>query len=233
LRSQCVDKRRDDRSALRRLTRCGGSTVSWAPADGSAPDAPFFELPGEQFREVEFSRDGRFAALRSENNPARNTARDIWVLPLQGERRAELLVHSPADERCPAISPDSRWLAYESNETGRMEIYVRPAGVDGGRVQISSGGGVEPRWSPDGKRLIYRGTEAFRSATLAAAGTEIRVTGRDSLFADSFHRFEAARQGYDIAPDGRFVVLRDANAALKLVVVENWATELRARMRKK
>jgi tRNA A-37 threonylcarbamoyl transferase component Bud32/WD40 repeat protein len=211
----------------------GGSTISWAPADGSAPDAPFFDLAGEQLREIEFSRDGRFAALRTENNPARNTARDIWLLPLHGERRAELLVHSPADERCLSISPDSRWLAYESNETGRMEVYVRPAGIEGGRVQISSGGGVEPRWSPDGKRLIYRGTEAFRAATLAAAGTEIRVTGRDSLFADSFHRFEAARQSYDIAPDGRFVVLRDANTSLKLVVVENWATELRARMGKK
>jgi WD40 repeat protein len=211
----------------------GRSTISWAPADGSAPDAPFFELAGERFREIEFSRDGRVAALRSDNNPARNTARDLWLLPLQGERRAKLLVHSPADERCPTISPDSRWLAYESNENGRVEVYVRPAGVEGGRVQISSGGGVEPRWSPDGKRLIYRGSEAFRAATLAAAGTEIRVTGRDSLFADTFHRFEAARQSYDISRDGRFVVLRDANTAPTLVVIENWATELRARMGKK
>jgi dipeptidyl aminopeptidase/acylaminoacyl peptidase len=208
-----------------------GSSVWSVPADGSGPEEPFYLLPGKPLREVTFSADSRYAVFRT--NPGAGEAQTkLWVLPLQGERKAVPL-ESPFDAALPAVSPNSKWIAYESNATARTEIYVRPISGSAGIVQVSSGGGSEPRWLPDG-RLAYRDGRAFRSATIGDGGGVPSVTRRDSLFADAY-RLDANfnRQNYDIARDGRFIVVGNASEERDIIVVANWLTEVRAKLREK
>ena len=100
------------------------------------------------------------------------TLGDIWGLPMKGERKPFAILSSPADERHPQISPDGKWIAYSSNESGRSEIYVQPF-PQGTKIQVSVNGGVFPRWGAGGKELFFM--------TLISAGnlmvSNIRVTG--------------------------------------------------------
>src|SRR6266566_6104660 len=101
----------------------------------------------------DWSSDGRFL-LFSSRDP--QTAVDLWVLPLSGDKKPFPFLKTPFDEVHGQFSPDGKWIAYESNESGRSEIYVQPFPVAGGRVQISNEGGVEPVWSRDGRKIFYR-----------------------------------------------------------------------------
>jgi dipeptidyl aminopeptidase/acylaminoacyl peptidase len=100
------------------------------------------------------------------------TLGDVWGLPMKGEKKPFPILSSPADERHPQISPDGKWIAYSSNETGRSEIYVQPF-PQGAKIQISVNGGVFPRWGRGGKELYFM--------NLISAGnlmvSTIRVTG--------------------------------------------------------
>ena len=185
----------------------GASAVWWANADDSGSAKLFQRLPGEDILEIVFSGDGRYAVFRTNRNPARANKYDLFYVALaeKGESRAMPLLQTSFDEYMPSLSPDSRWIAYQSNETGKYEIYIRPFPGPGGRVQVSTAGGVEPRWSADGAHVVYREARAFRSATISPNGRSLSVTGRDSLFADTDERIDRPHQDYDIARDGRFV----------------------------
>ena len=207
------------------------SDIWWIPADGSGTAERLIAMPGERLREVTFSPDGKFAVVRSDARPSRPTSRDIWMIPLSGNRTPVPIVQGPASELLPAVSPDSKWVAYQSDETGRYEIYVRPLSKEGGRVPISTGGGTEARWSPDGHRIIYRDSHSFQSVTLAPGSAGLAVVKRDSMFADPYERYDISRHDYDIAKDGRFVVVRDAGEGADIIVITNWLTEVRAKLR--
>ena len=207
------------------------STLWQVSADGSTPEEPLLELDGVRIREVTLSRDGRFALYRTDAAPDGTTMRDIWMLPLVGERRPVPAVQGQHNDVMPDVSPDSRWVAYQSDETGTFEVYVRPLPGPGGRIQISQGGGVEPRWTRDGRRIIYRDNTAFRSATVSIIGDRLSVSRRDSLFPDRYRRADIGRQNYDVASDGRFVMIRDATESADIVVVVNWLREVEAKLR--
>src|SRR5262249_53558500 len=106
-----------------------------------------------------WSTDGKRLAFM-ENNP--QTGFDIWTLPLERDGvgiragKPELFLQTPFDERHPAFSPDGRWLAYSSNESGAFQIYVRAYPAGGGKSQVSSAGGVYPAWSHAGSELLFR-----------------------------------------------------------------------------
>ena len=100
-----------------------------------------------------WSADGRFLAY-GELHP--QTLTDIWVLPLQGEREPQAFRNSAGNEGGAAFSPNGRWLAYGSSESGRPEIYVRPYPPALGRWRLSRDGGTQPRWSGDGRELFFR-----------------------------------------------------------------------------
>src|SRR5262249_44958019 len=100
-----------------------------------------------------WSPDGQVVAF-SEEDPA--TGWNIWILRLQGDRKPQPFLQTPANEGGPTFSPDGRWLAYQSDESGRWEIYVRPFPSPGGKVQISTEGGAEPVWARNGRELFYR-----------------------------------------------------------------------------
>ena len=87
---------------------------------------------------------------------------DIWLLPMQGEGVPQALLMTRWSERSPEFSPDGRWLAYESDETGRYEVYVIPYPGPGRKSRISTGGGREPVWAPGGDELFYRNLEGDR-----------------------------------------------------------------------
>jgi hypothetical protein len=143
----------------------------------------------------------------------------------------------------PSLSPDGRWLAYASNETGRFEVYVRPfPDVNSRRVQVSQSGGTEPRWAHSGRELFFRNSaHSLVSAVVVPAAT-FTLGPQAVLFDGSQLYIDSQRnaRSYDVAPgDQRFVFMRRAVptgpagvAPDKLVEVTNWATEVQAKLRK-
>ena len=189
-----------------------------------------FKLP------TSWSADGRFLMYQSTDA---ETKSDLWVVPMTGERTPRVFLKTPFIERFGAFSPDGRWVTYQSNETGRNEIYVRPfvpnqgEGAEnqaGGQWQVSSAGGIMPTWRPDG-REVY-----FLSPTGMMMGTPIRMTGATvepgapvELFNPRiFGSGVDAQQGrqYDVARDGRFLINTVLNEAPgPITLMQNWNPE--------
>jgi eukaryotic-like serine/threonine-protein kinase len=105
---------------------------------------------------TDWSRDGRYLLYRAITSSENF---DIWALPLDGDKKPIPLVRTPFEERDAQFSPDSKWIAYQSNESGRFEIYVQPFPGPGARILISTGGGAQVRWRADGKELFYIATD--------------------------------------------------------------------------
>ena len=174
---------------------------------------------------MSWSADGRHLAF-DERKPG--AQRDVWVLTRGGDPAPFVL--TAFDEWSPSFSPDGEWLAYVSNESGRNEVYVQPFPGPGAKWPISTDGGTEPVWSPDGRELFYR-----RGDQLVAVGVQtkpdfVAATPR-LLFEGAYEVVEGARN-YDVAPDGkRFVMVRtdSTDAPQSFYVVSNWFNELKAR----
>jgi serine/threonine-protein kinase len=131
---------------------------------------------------------------------------------------------SAFDEGWPAVSPDGRWLAYVSTQSGQAEVYVRPIAGDPERTQISLRGGSEPMWSHDGRELFYRSNDPARPELISAAvQTEpaFKVMSRTPLFATDFYDSAQPHANYDVTPDGRFFVMARREAVTRLVVLQN------------
>lgn len=131
------------------------------------------------------------------------------------------------------LSPDGALVAYQSDETGRSEVYVQPYPGSGARIPVSVGGGQEPVWSRDGRRLYYRAGNRLMSAEIAREPT-LRAMFPQELFDGPYRSCLVGRQ-YDLAPGGRFLVLGprpadDDGTAPDIVVVQNWFEELESRV---
>jgi serine/threonine-protein kinase len=164
---------------------------------------------------------------------------DVSRLALSSDHRIEPLVHTSFSEQNGEVSPDGRWLAYQSNDSGRAEIWVRPyPNVNGGRWQVSAGGGFQPVWNRTGKdlELFYRDLTgavirvAVERGPGWVTGTPSKLFGTDQYF---FGAGEAFGRTYDIARDGRrFLMIknvtRDPSSAPTILVVQNWFDELKA-----
>jgi eukaryotic-like serine/threonine-protein kinase len=192
-------------------------------ADGSTPAESLLALPDLEIWEALFIRDGRSLIVRTVGGRG---SRDIWLAPSDSARPV-LLLGSQADEVAPAISPDGRWLAYVSNESGRAEVYVRGFPDMAGRYQVSLEGGTEPAWSPRGGELFYRNGPALIAARLETkAGVE--VLHRSTLFADPAYVTDLTHRVYDVMPDGRrFVLVRNLTGTSHLTVTLNRFQNLR------
>lgn len=211
-----------DGSRVAFISGSGRGAARALPADGSGDVEVFVETEHEMW-EIAWLPNGRGLVFRV-NHP--ETKRDLWFLPLDGDRTPQPLVASPFEETSPAISPDSRWLAYVSDESGRSEVYVRPL-LGGGRWQVSSEGGSEPVWNRSGRELFYRTATATVVARIRTV-PNFAVEGREVLFAERFVR-DPVHSSWDVFPDGqRFVTVASAQETeQELVVVVNWAAELR------
>ena len=205
----------------------------WKAADGTGDVERLLE--SSEFTVPEsWSADGR---LLFTQNPG-----DISVLTVEGERTMELLLDTGFVEAGPDISPDGRWMAYVSNESGQFEIYVRPfPNVEAGKWQVSNAGGLDPVWSPDGRELFFAAFEGSAGTTFAVAQVETEptfsATTPERLFDLGPFDLTVRGRGWDIAPDGdRFIFRRGAAQTSGaapfngLVFVQNWTQELLERV---
>jgi serine/threonine-protein kinase len=204
--------------------RAGPPDLYWKQADGSGAAEPLFTAGFAQF-EISFSPDGKLLVYR-EVHP--DTHRDIWILPLEGERKPQPFLQTSFNEFNPMLSPDGRWLAYTSDESGQNETYVRAfLNSGGGRWQVSTGGGTEPLWSRDGRELFYRSGNNIMSAAVEM-GPIFKVQTRKVLFEDAYVKY-FPHTNYDIHPDNkRFVMIKTPlEISTEMIVALNWFEELR------
>jgi hypothetical protein len=153
----------------------------------------------------------------------------IFILPLFGERKPFPIVQSPGIHSFAAFSFDGKWFAYASNEQGRYEVYVVsfPAGEE--KIQISSNGGVEPRWRRDGKELYYLALDGKLMA-VDISGTATIISGVPHLLFDAVNVRLIGGNNYAVTPDGqRFLLLKPLAeaASAPITVVLNWASLLK------
>jgi Tol biopolymer transport system component len=208
--------------------RNGPWRIFWAPVDRSSSEE---QLVGGDNTPVpsSFSSDGEALAYFSMST---KTSADLWLIPLKGERTPKSFLQTPAMELSPAISPTGGWIAYQSNESGRDEVYVRRY-PDGGRLQqITTGGGMYPAWSRDGRELFYWTGDAL-GVVAVESGAEFRHSNPRELFKTSF-AVVAPTAPYDVAPDGRrFVFVRDEGrqpGPAQFNFVQGWLQELTTRV---
>jgi serine/threonine-protein kinase len=152
-----------------------------------------------------------------------DTRTDIGIIRNAGRGPLEPLVASPFAEAYAQVSPDGRWLAFVSDQSGRDEVYIRDRRGSGDQVLVSNGGGTEPVWSPDGRELYYRETEAgahLVSATIATSPAP-RVLARTRLFAIGDIVATNPHANYDISPDGTTFVMVKRSPAARIVVIQN------------
>ena len=218
----------DSARVVFRSSREGGG-LFWKAADGTG--------------QVERLKDGlaRPYAWAADGRLIFDQAGDIGMLTMEGERTVEMLLDAEFSETEPALSPDGRWLAYQSRETGTPLIYVQPfPNIDDGQWNVSLGFGADPVWSPDGRELFYRSL-----TDLMVAQTETEPTFSHRTPEPLFRRLQGMAGGFgtgrrfDIAPDGdRFIVRKlgtaeqtgDDDPLSGLIFVENWFEELKARV---
>jgi serine/threonine-protein kinase len=206
------------------ISERGGKARIWMqPADGSGPAEMLYEPEVEPF-EALVSPDEKWLIVRTA--PGAKYSRDILAVPMTGERTVTVLVTSPYTESLPRLSPDGRWLAYQSNETERFEIYVRPFPGNGARVQVSDGGGTEPIWGKDGRSLHYRGPVGEVIKVAVTTGQDFSIGTREVALTGDYLT-DSSHPNWDVAPNGSFLLLKRAGAESQTIVVHNWARELR------
>ncbi len=152
---------------------------------------------------------------------------ELWTLPLdRSPADPKPLLAMEHDQQIDGeISPDGRWLAYQANESGRFEIYIRPfPDVDGGRWQVSSDGGVQPAWRPDGHALFYLAGTRLVEVDISGGATPVLGAPRVALASIGYIPFDRSGRNYDVAPDGRRFLVRDTVTAYPATfdVVLNW-----------
>jgi Tol biopolymer transport system component/tRNA A-37 threonylcarbamoyl transferase component Bud32 len=175
-----------------------------------------------------WSADGRYLIYREQDPPTRDDIKsDIMILPLEGDRTPWRFLDLPTSrEDAPALSPDGRWLAYDSDLSGQYEVYVNGFPDPGRRRKVSVDGGIGPVWSRDGRELFYCAGEALVVARVSTTGG-FTVQDRTVLF-EGYCGGWPYHAGYDVAPDGqRFVTGGQVEVPdVRLVVVLNWFTEM-------
>jgi Tol biopolymer transport system component/tRNA A-37 threonylcarbamoyl transferase component Bud32 len=211
--------------------RKGLPAIYTTPWDGSGP-AESLLASSRGLQEPAWSRDGRVLVLR-EGLIAGPGSRDIIYLRPGLDSAPRPFLATSFEENTPTPSPDGRWLAYVSDESGHQEVYVRPFPGPGGRGQVSDEGGVEPLWSPDGRSLYYRSAAGdLMTADIRVVPTLVIGSRRKLFSTTSYQRGGGVYRAYALSPDGRrFLFMKREGGAreVELRVVLNWFDELKRR----
>jgi serine/threonine-protein kinase len=199
----------------RRLVYSSNDDLWWIAADGSARPESLLVAFGTRFA-GSVTPDGREVVF-TDNGGAQD---GIRRLAFDSAPAARVVIPAAFSESAPALSPDGHWLAYQSDEAGRMEVYVRPYPDPGARVPVSVLGGSEPVWSRDGRELFYRSGDSLLAASVSLSPV-FAITARRGLFAGAFLSGGLFRE-YDVAPDGQhFVMIRGGSAKSVLIALHN------------
>ena len=215
------------------------SAVYGRPPDGSGEDRLLVRID-RQIQEATWSRDGRWIVVRTDNGTA--GAGDLVGVRVGGgsDSTPVPIVASPLTELHPAVSPDGRWIAFTSNQSGlNNDVFVRPFGdPSGGRWQVSNGGGSQPVWAPNGRELFFLDGQGRLIAAQVQSGATFAVGGLTTLFDASRLIRDDFHTSYDVTADGRsfvFAMGREQEGgakAVRLVWVENWFSDVRERLKR-
>jgi Tol biopolymer transport system component/tRNA A-37 threonylcarbamoyl transferase component Bud32 len=178
--------------------------------------------PGADYQtDLSWSADARLIAFSMA--PREGTPSDIWLVEPQPGAKPRVLVSSPGADTKPAISPDGQWVAYQSDSSGRAEIYLVRCPDGQTTRQVTFGGGTNPAWSPDGRSLYFVGSQGLVSVGIAPGGT---VSGNPIVVYDRpFGQSDPIARDYAIAPDGRPLIVEPSErrpTASHLRVITNW-----------
>ncbi len=152
------------------------------------------------------------------------SGQDIGLVTHGGHGPIEPIVATPYRELYPSLSPDGRWLAFVSDQSGQSRVYLRPLQGDGDQVQISQGNADEPVWGPDSRELFYRATDTGRPELIAArleTTPTLRVLERRPLFSVENYVPATPHASYAISPDGKTFVMVQRNPASRIMVIQN------------
>jgi eukaryotic-like serine/threonine-protein kinase len=223
----------------RYLVLAGSRGLTWARPDGAEKPKPL-TVSGNPQIACSFSPDGKLLAYHELNS---STGFDLWTVPIRMTEsgliagKPELFLGTPAYETYPTFSPDGRWLAYGSNETGNWEVYVQAFPDKGRKVQVSAAGGRIPRWSPNGHELFFRTDDQRIMVANYATKAGSFVIG--SLRQWSQHRLAdtGVLLNFDLSPDGRRILAlmpaigpEDEPAENHATIMLNFADEVRRRV---
>ena len=199
----------------------GGRELISRAWDRSTPDQVLIANFSTPIWDVRIGPPGGFSVLRTGDEGAATMHQDILLGPTDSLALARPFIATAARELMPDISPDGRWLAYASDESGRLEVYVQPIPGPGARLQVSIAGGGEPLWSPKGSTLFYRSAER----TVMAAHIEpapLRVAKWDTLFTDRYKR-STTKLNWSVFPDGKRFLMTDGSRTVGGVkALVNW-----------
>jgi eukaryotic-like serine/threonine-protein kinase len=176
----------------------------------------------------DWSRDGRFI-IYGVIDP--KTSWDLWVLPLDGDRTPIPFLQTDSDERQAQFSPNGKWVAYTSTESGRTEVYVRPFPVAAGKWQVSTGGGEQPRWRRDGTELFYLSADhKLMALEVNTEGPTFEHHAPSALFVTRVGGIDTPGDYYAVTGDGQLFLLNnlvEEAAHTPITVVLNWNANLK------
>ncbi len=221
----------DGRRVIYRGTRHGTRNLYWIPVDGSGDEERLSTMPGLIQTPTSVSADGR-VLLFDQSGPDEPGGSATWVMPLDGDRTARRFLPSPAPSRDGQLSPDGRWVAYQASVASRQEIFVAPFSGSGERRLVSTDGGTEPLWSPDGRELFFQSASRLMGVTVTP-GTTFSASPPRVVHDGRFFATTNGNTSFSITKDGaRFLRLQpvdEEQAITHIEVVLNWFSALTRR----
>jgi Tol biopolymer transport system component len=194
------------------------------PVNGTSGELQVFKFAKEAVP-TDWSADGQFVLYDVPTAPGR---RDMWLLPLKGDRVPKPLMQGKFDYSNGTLSPDGRWLAYMSNESGASQVYVQPFPASGAKWQVSTSAvGSYPRWNPNGHELFYVTNEAIMVAAVRVNGNQFESDKPQTVtkYPTTLGLIGSGRAPYAVSPDGQrllMIALPDQSATLPIHVILNW-----------
>ncbi len=204
----------------------GSNNLFWQAADGSGTTQQLTKSTLPQFASA-ISPDGTRLVFRMDDP---KTGQDLMLLSFDRNRTIQPLVQTPFNELNAEISPDGHWFAYQSNQSGRYEIYVRPfPNAADGQWQISTAGGGRPLWSRNGQELFFLSLSGTLMAVRVETGATFQASAPTTILDQQY--YADVGRTYDISPDGqRFLMVKaDTGTSTNLMVVLNWFEDLKQR----
>jgi len=217
----------DGQHIVYRATRSGSRNLFWKSLDGTTPEERLTSSKNDQ-TPWSFSADGTTLAF---DEATIETGKDIWMLPLAGDRKPRPFLQEASQEWQARFSPTGPWLAYVSDRSGQPEVYVQSYPGPGRRWQVSAEGGQNPVWARDGQELFYRNGRKIMSVEIGRGSTFKPSTPR--LLFEGNYVFGEPVIDFDVHPNGRqFVMIESAKAerpVSHINIVLNWFEELKQR----